>query len=420
MREAYRGYIRVSAEDLELIWKDALVVPDANILLNLYRYSEKTRTELLKLLRDLRDRIWLPNQAGLEFHRNRLGLILDEAAKYEAMLKSFTRLLEELDETRGHPFVSVKLRKALGLVHKQLEKEVKLSKEQFEKLLHEDPVLDEVVKLFSGRVGDGMSNEEVAAIRKEGEDRYKRRIPPGFMDEKKPEETKYGDLILWKQILKKTEAEKRPVILVSDDRKEDWWWQVRGRTIGPHPALREEFFAACGKPFHMYSSDQFMQHAGGFLQRRVEPKAIDEAKKTREQLDVRRRWEEEVARAVASQGQFPSMAELHADAVKRLDPLASLRRELLTRDAALAAAMRAPELALAGLGRELAARDAALAAAMRAPDLGDLAGLGRELAARDAALRQLFMSGASAPTPPSEVPKDKEGQAGDAGEAGKE
>jgi PIN domain-containing protein len=224
MRDAYRGYLQFSAEDLDLLWKDALIVPDSNILLNLYRYSETTRSELLKLLVSLRERLWLPNQAGLEFYRNRLTVIFKEASKYQVMLESFSHLLEDLDRTRGHPFVSPELRRDLSSVQERLKGEVAQNVRDLEKLQGTDPILDQLDGLFSGRVGERLSNDEVAGIPKEGEDRYKRRIPPGFQDEKKPDETKYGDLVLWKQVLKKARSEKRSVILVSDDRKEDWWW----------------------------------------------------------------------------------------------------------------------------------------------------------------------------------------------------
>jgi hypothetical protein len=283
MKNVYRGYLRLTNGELDGLWRDGLIVPDANILLNLYRYSDKTRIELLTLFRGLRDRIWLPHQAGLEFHRNRLGLIADESAKYQQMLDTVAELLASLDQTRGHPYVSTGLRKVLAGVQKKLAKEVKLNLQYFAGLHDKDPILDELHELFSSRVGDAPSDADLAVIRKEGEDRYKRQVPPGFEDGKKPEATRYGDLIIWKQILKKAAAEPRPVILVSDDRKEDWLWRVKGRTIGPLPALREEFFATIGKHFHMYESDRFMERAGNFLNRRVERKAIDEAKATREQ-----------------------------------------------------------------------------------------------------------------------------------------
>jgi len=34
---------------------------------------------------------------------------------------------------------------------------------------------------------------------------------------------KFGDLIIWKEMIEKAKAEKRPIIFVTDDGKSDWW-----------------------------------------------------------------------------------------------------------------------------------------------------------------------------------------------------
>jgi hypothetical protein len=60
-------------------------------------------------------------------------------------------------------------------------------------------------------------------IKKEGKERYGRRMPPGFKDDKKPEDKKYGDLILWYQIIDEAKKSKKPIVLISGDVKDDWW-----------------------------------------------------------------------------------------------------------------------------------------------------------------------------------------------------
>ncbi|WP_204277464.1 PIN-like domain-containing protein, partial [Escherichia coli] len=66
----------------------------------------------------------------------------------------------------------------------------------------------------------------LAVLKKEGEDRYAKKIPPGYKDAKKDagEFDKYGDLIIWKDMIGKAKADKRPILFISDDAKEDWWW----------------------------------------------------------------------------------------------------------------------------------------------------------------------------------------------------
>ena len=116
--------------------------------------------------------------------------------------------------------------------------------------------------LFEGRVGKKPTEERLAAIRKEGEERYAKKIPPGFEDAKKTEGDKFGDLIIWKEMLEKAKADQRPMIFVTDDGKSDWWHSHHGKKLGPHPALIEEFLGITGQQFHIYELPQFLRYAG--------------------------------------------------------------------------------------------------------------------------------------------------------------
>ena len=69
--------------------------------------------------------------------------------------------------------------------------------------------------------------ETLKAKEDEAKKRYERKTPPGFMDcDSKDDIRRYGDAILWFQVLDKAKSAKRDVILVTDDRKTDWWWKT--------------------------------------------------------------------------------------------------------------------------------------------------------------------------------------------------
>ncbi len=83
-----------------------------------------------------------------------------------------------------------------------------------------------------------MNDEKIAEVCSTGAVRYDRKVPPGYKDVNKPEPDRYGDLILWLQILDKAEADKTAVIFVGDDQKEDWWrefkWTEDRTSSGAH------------------------------------------------------------------------------------------------------------------------------------------------------------------------------------------
>ena len=97
-------------------------------------------------------------------------------------------------------------------------------------------MLARITDLFDDKVGSPYASDRLANIYNDGEKRYQANIPPGFMDAKgKKDNSKYGDLVLWFQIMDKAKEKKSPVVFICDDAKEDWWWVFSGKTIGPRP-----------------------------------------------------------------------------------------------------------------------------------------------------------------------------------------
>jgi hypothetical protein len=93
----------------------------------------------------------------------------------------------------------------------------------------------------------------------------------------------YGDAILWLQLIDYAKSEKKPIIFVTDDDKEDWWLESGGKTISPRPELVQEMLTEAGVKFYMYSADRFLDYAQKFLHLSEQPEVIEEAKEIREQ-----------------------------------------------------------------------------------------------------------------------------------------
>jgi hypothetical protein len=75
MRKMFPGHYRPSEPEFRKLWDKCLFVLDANVLLNLYRYSGETRKKLLDIMGRIESRLWVPHQAALEYQRNRLEVI---------------------------------------------------------------------------------------------------------------------------------------------------------------------------------------------------------------------------------------------------------------------------------------------------------------------------------------------------------
>ncbi len=267
VREKYQGWYPKTASEVAALWENAIFVPDANVLLHCLRHSEVVREELLRLFDVLKDSLWIPYQVGLEFHRNRLDVQLGAQDAYDALIKDQEAVIEKarerLRQLRAHPTINVaKELAALDMFVADFKARMETARKAHPKE-EIDAVIGRLTGLLEGRVGDKWKTERFSAIKKEGDDRYSRKIPPGYKDARKDagELDKFGDLIIWKDMMAKAKAEGRPVIFISDDVKEDWWWIHKGRKLGPRPELIEEFKAESGQHFHIYEFSQFLRFA---------------------------------------------------------------------------------------------------------------------------------------------------------------
>jgi PIN like domain len=67
----FEAYRTVTDDDYRLLFTSGLIILDTNVLLDLYRYHPETRKELLDVLDQVRERLWIPNQVMSEFWAGR-------------------------------------------------------------------------------------------------------------------------------------------------------------------------------------------------------------------------------------------------------------------------------------------------------------------------------------------------------------
>lgn len=126
------------------------------------------------------------------------------------------------------------------------------------------------------QIGAPFSIPKKIEIYREGETRYNHLIPPGYEDRDKDKDDKtktkkFGDLIVWKEVLQKAQENDRPFIFITDDEKEDWWQLniqnshlgKKVELVGPRPELVSEFdeVARIGEGgFLMLTLPEFNKH----------------------------------------------------------------------------------------------------------------------------------------------------------------
>ncbi|MGY1892924.1 PIN-like domain-containing protein [Pseudomonas sp. SDT291_1_S447] len=301
MKSSFAGFYAPTPEQYEVLWKEALFVLDTNVLLNLYRLPTLARNELIGLLELLKDRIWIPHQVGLEFQRGRLTVIASERKSTEEALTAAQSVVGQVKNKVEGLQID---KRGLGIESKPLLDELEKSNQKLIDAITKihtsqldvssaDLIRQKLDELLEGRVGKAPSTQaELDALVSDGDERFSNKIPPGFADlekDKNPNESsfvydhikyqrKFGDLILWKQLLEHVkESKTKKVLFITADRKEDWWWREQGKTIGPHPELMREITRTGGvELFWMYSSVQFVEHANKYSKAKVSTQSVAE------------------------------------------------------------------------------------------------------------------------------------------------
>jgi len=298
--EFYRDEI-----DYKDVWAGALFVFDTNVLLNMYRYRSTTREQLLAVLSLLQKRIWIPHHVALEFQRNRIVVIAEQNKRYsetrEIVEKSYSNLVNEfgkLQIQKRHSLIDpTDLLRNFEKLKNDFQAELENLKKEQIKIDGPDNLLEKIDLLFFGNIGAAPENlKSIEDLYKVADARYKQKIPPGFKDfDKDKDESdeylhsgiiykrKFGDFLIWRQILEYTKAnEIKSIILITDDMKEDWWEIIKSegnKVNGPRKELINEAKILGGiESFLMYNPEGLLKYAKQYMNIDVSDETIKEVR----------------------------------------------------------------------------------------------------------------------------------------------
>src|SRR5260221_11043614 len=185
MRQLFPGYYKPTDQEFERLWDNCIFAFDANILLNLYRYSSDTQTRLFEVFERLNDRIWLPHQVALEFHERRLGVIAEQFDIYNKANEFLDKFQKDLSNSvlPRHLFIDVKrIQGIFGNAIKKTKRMLAEAKSSHPDYFFQDDLLEKITTLFHGKIGKPYSNVDLATRSKEAQERIKGEIPPGYKD----------------------------------------------------------------------------------------------------------------------------------------------------------------------------------------------------------------------------------------------
>ena len=272
MKNTVEEFIELSQDEKKELWNNAIFIFDTNILLNLYRYSSETSKTLISYIKQLEERVWLPYYVAYEFMKQRCEVIFERNKIFNQIQENTKHYIENMTKILKLNHQDSDIKALDKLINKWLKK----YKDIFKKIKYnEDYILKDLLTLFKSKVGNPYSKETYEQLENEGKERYKNNIPPGYKDSIK-KENKYGDYIIWKEIIQFSKEHKKNIIFVTNDKKEDWWNIIHGETIGIRVELRKEFLNETNQKIHMYDMQSFINNYDQYKSVKIDTKIINE------------------------------------------------------------------------------------------------------------------------------------------------
>lgn len=269
MRSSFPGYADDYLELSILNSQEAIVAFDTNVLLNLYRVEASVSADILSQIRYLIEmkefEVWIPHQVALEFNTLRKSTHREKSksvSRVASEFKAFKKSLENLAKVGGKNGEVYPLKRELGAHFHEIDIVIKKHLPKNNRKL-KDSLGHEIFEVFEGKVGVPYTKEQMLEVEAEAEYRFSNKIPPGFEDNGKEEaysfngisiKNKYGDYILWKQLIDRANEKNKTVILVTADTKPDWQSKEYGRV---RPELITEFNLKTGQKFYSFTLPAF-------------------------------------------------------------------------------------------------------------------------------------------------------------------
>ncbi len=237
------------------------IVLDTNVILDLARYSLYTSKNILEIFNKCTDLIWIPNQVFKEYIKNKYNVFGNLRKRYSSFEKNLLTIIDASEKKLENVLQNSYKYKYFG--NKILSNDILKKIEEFREIItsYKDTVGTEYDEITSNsaeiikniekfisdletnkQIGKKISFNEQLKIIKEGELRYKYKLPPGFKDDKKEGIEKFGDLFIWKEILKlPTNKNTNNIIFVTNDEKNDWWNKDEHEYLEIREELLDEF-----------------------------------------------------------------------------------------------------------------------------------------------------------------------------------
>lgn len=258
----YPGYCKYTADKL---LKDAVLVLDTNILLSIIKFPNDYSEKIINIFSkyNLTKALFIPGTVGSEVIKQldrELDALDKQYTTIDNKLDNFIPEIENIFKGQGkktYPITDTK--EIIEIIKKhftEIKKEIEPKKEEKK----DTKKLRETILDLMNFVGPEYNEESKSKLIPIIQEKYKKGLYPGYKDSSKPEETKYNDAFIWQQTIDYSMQNKKDIIFVTGDIKDDWWninSETKKRTI--KKPMINEFMVTTGQKIQLLTLDEFFE-----------------------------------------------------------------------------------------------------------------------------------------------------------------
>jgi PIN like domain len=289
----FEAYRTPAEADYQHLLTSGMVVPDTNVLLNLYRYNDETRKDFFNVLSRIGDHLWVPHQVIAEFWNNREAVLRDpqgadattqSLTSYRdgatGAIRAWSNRVRPQTEVRDNLIDSLtrSFQEVIDTVTELADEEAP----EFARDTSKDRILTGLEPILHGRIGRPFTDAEHAEAVEEAARRRDAKEPPGYKDANKPGIDWAGDYLMWAQTLREAQGRKQDVLIVTGDVKDDWWRRENGEIRGPLPYLVNEMQEVAGTRLFMIRPESLLPYARQILDVDVREESVQDIERVAE------------------------------------------------------------------------------------------------------------------------------------------
>lgn len=261
----------LSDAEVDAIFSNGIITFDANVLLDIYRVDKETRLEIKTSIAQFKKNLWISHQASYEFLKNKNQVEIKSKNIFAQYVKTLNdesgKFIEKIEDFQTKNRINIKQIKnkveeytsCIREKTKQISTDFDNLRDTYKDEFNKEEILEWIFDIFDEKVGEPFPSDTLESLYDEAKQRIADNIPPGYEDDGKDGTNRYGDFLLWKQLLHKSKHENKPIVFVTSEKKEDWFEKISGQIVQPRRELLEESMRETGQRFLIFRTESFLE-----------------------------------------------------------------------------------------------------------------------------------------------------------------